>query len=60
MSLKIFHVIFVIVSTALAGLCAWWAFKNQMTTFGVASAFAGLLLVAYGFWFLQKSKKIIT
>ena len=61
MSLKIFHILFIVLSILLAALCAAWSFVNQTSfAFGVASAAVGVGLMFYGVWFLKKSKKIIT
>ena len=60
MSLKIFHIFFILVSTLLCAGVAWWCFAN-----GVARAwsylFAGwaVLLPVYGAWFLKKTSKLI-
>ena len=59
MSLKAFHVIFIIVSILLAAGCAAWSFFNQTSpAFGWASAVAAVALVLYGIWFVKKSRKI--
>jgi len=60
MSLKIFHIFFILVSTLLCAGVAWWCSAN-----GVAKAwiylFAGWagLLPVYGAWFLKKTSKLI-
>jgi hypothetical protein len=61
MSLKTFHIIFIILATLLAAGCAVWAFANQTATpFGVCCAVAAAALVVYGIWFVRKSRHIIT
>jgi uncharacterized membrane protein SirB2 len=60
MSLKVFHVIFIIVSVTLALFCAVWAFSNNAhPAFGYGSAITALALVIYGVWFLRKARNII-
>lgn len=60
MSLKAFHVIFIIVSILLAAGCAGWSyFYRTSPAFGYASAVAAVGLVCYGVWFVKKSRKII-
>jgi uncharacterized membrane protein SirB2 len=61
MSLKIFHIFFILLSIVLSAICAAWSFVNQTALpFGIASAIAGIALVIYGIWFLKKARKIIT
>ena len=60
MSLKAFHVIFIIVSILLAVGCAGWSWFNRTSpVFGYASAAAAVALVLYGIWFVRKSRRII-
>ena len=60
MSLKAFHILFILLSIVLAAGCAAWAYVNQTAAaFGIVSAIAGVGLVFYGLWFLKKSRKII-
>ena len=60
MSLKAFHIFFIIVAILLAAGCSAWGFAN-----GMAAAFsftcAGLagVLAIYGVYFLKKSRKLI-
>lgn len=65
MSLKSFHVFFVVVSTLLALLCGVWAVREHLHTgsagmlaFGVGSFVAAVALVFYGLWFLRKLKDV--
>jgi len=61
MSLKVFHVLFILFATALCVLCAVWSYVNETATaFGVISAVCAIALLIYGVWFLKKSKTIIT
>jgi len=65
LSLKAFHIVFVVVSTFLAGGFAVWAFREYHAkgeggtlALGVASAVATVVLLWYGRWFLRKLKRV--
>lgn len=60
MSLKAFHIFFIVVAILLAAGCAAWGFANDMApAFGFTCAgLAGALLI-YGIYFLKKSRKLI-
>lgn len=65
MSLKAFHVFFVVVSTLCAlGFGAWSVLDYQRTgssgtlLLGIAGFVAAGALVWYGFWFLRKLKDV--
>lgn len=61
MSLKAFHIVFIVLAILLAALCAFWSFSNEIAIpFGIASVIVGLCLILYGIWFLKKAKRIIT
>ena len=64
MSLKAFHIFFVVVSTVFALAFGAWAVSNYRTTgdfgsliWGIASLLGAVVLVGYGRWFLRKLKK---
>lgn len=60
MSLKAFHVLFIIITALLAVGCAAWSYFNHAAAgFGISSAIVALSLVLYGIWFLKKSRSII-
>ena len=60
MSLKVFHILFIILAILLAAGCVAWAVVNQApAAFGIVSAIVAVALVIYGIWFLKKSRKII-
>ena len=60
MSLKAFHILFILLSILLAMGCAAWAYLNQTAAaFGIVSAILAVALVFYGLWFVKKSRKII-
>lgn len=63
MSLKAFHIVFIILSTALAIGFGIWATRDFAQsgswvhlTLGVGSFLGSIVLVRYGFWFLRKLK----
>ena len=61
MSLKAFHVFFIVLSILLAAGCAAWAFVNGASMiFGIGSAAVAIALVVYAFLFVRKARKIIT
>ena len=61
MSLKAFHIIFIILAMSLAAVCAAWSFANAIAIpFGICSVVVGIVLLIYGIWFIKKSKGIIT
>jgi hypothetical protein len=65
MSLKAFHIIFVIFSTLLAlgvgGWCVWVNLVEGTPVYlagAIASFAAALALVIYGVWFYRKMKRL--
>lgn len=59
MSLKIFHICFIIFSTVLCAGVSWWCFENKVgDLYGYIFAGAALLLPIYGGWFLKKTKDL--
>ena len=60
MSLKIFHICFIIISALLCAGVAWWCFANDVAK-GYSYIFAAwaLLLPVYGAWFLKRTRKLI-
>ena len=65
MSLKAFHIVFIIISTLLAfGLTAWaWVSYSHTSRLadlglGIGSLVAGVALLFYGKYFLKKLKNI--
>ena len=60
MSLRAFHILFILLAILLAIGCAAWAFVNETAFgFGVASCFVAVGLLVYGIWFLKKTRRII-
>ena len=67
MSLKGFHVIFIVLAVACAfGFYAWTRYENEaaatmgVTGLGQGSGVVGILLLIYGVWFVvKKSRSII-
>lgn len=60
MSLKIFHIFFILLSAALSAGVSWWCASNGVAKIYVVlfAAFA-VLLPVYGAWFLWKTRKLI-
>ena len=60
MSLRSFHILFILLAILMSAGCAWWAFANGVTpAFGVACVLVAVGLVVYGIFFFKKSKKLI-
>lgn len=64
MSLKHFHILFIILSVLTTVLFGLWALlmkglPSGFKTMGTISLVGGILLFIYGIRFLKKSKKII-
>ena len=60
MSLKAFHIFFILISVVLAAGCSWWAFANDLNkVFGIGSAAIAAGLFIYGIYFIKKSKRLI-
>lgn len=64
MSLKAFHIFFILCSILLAGFFAFWQYENYAAAqaqtsliAAAASAAVAVSLVFYLFWFLKKLKK---
>lgn len=66
MSLKAFHLVFIVSAMALAFGCAIWGLKDYFSAegktsdllFGLGSFAAGVALIFYERYFLKKSKDI--
>lgn len=65
MSLKSFHIVFVIISTLLCVGFGFWALdarsengETSLLVAGVGSLGCGVALVVYGVWFLRKLKEV--
>jgi hypothetical protein len=60
MSLKGFHIFFILVAILLAAGCAVWGFMNGLSPiFGFTCCGLGVALIGYGIYFLRKSRKLI-
>ena len=68
MSLKGFHVVFIVLAVLVSVLFAWWTMATsegraagQLVRWtGIGSGILGLVLAVYGVWFIKnKSKSII-
>ena len=60
MSLRIFHICFILFSTLLCAGVAWWCFANQVgELYGYLFAGAAVILPIYGAWFLKKTRRFV-
>jgi hypothetical protein len=60
MSLRAFHILFIILAILMAAGCAGWAFTNGVApAFGIACTVVAIGLVFYAVYFLKKTKKLI-
>ncbi|HSR66829.1 MAG TPA: hypothetical protein VLU25_02715 [Acidobacteriota bacterium] len=63
MSLKGFHIVFIVLSSAMAFVVGLWALQQDgggYTALAVLSLAMGAGLVGYGLWFLRKLKHVST
>ncbi|MBI3314216.1 MAG: hypothetical protein HYZ83_08285 [Candidatus Omnitrophica bacterium] len=65
MSLKFIHILFILLSTALAFGLALWGIRDYQTAKNISSLVLGILgfagaglLLYYLFWFIQKIKRM--
>jgi len=65
MSLKTFHIFFIIIATLLSAICGLWGVGQYRQTqsagplvFAIVSFLAVAILIVYGVWFLRKLKKV--
>lgn len=60
MSLKGFHILFIVLSILLAVGCAVWGFANGIAfAFGATASGVAVVLVLYGIYFVRKTSKLI-
>jgi len=66
MSLRAFHIVFIILSTLLSFGFAKWSYGNYLVqkdttdmVLAISGGVAGVALIIYGIWFLKKMRKII-
>jgi len=60
MSLKAFHLFFIVLAILLAAGCAAWGFVNELApAFGLTCSGIAVALLIYGVYFLKKSRKLI-
>lgn len=59
MSLKIFHICFIVLSTLLSGGAAAWAFSASSPAFAWSCVGVAIAMPIYGIWFLNKTRKLI-
>ena len=65
MSLKAFHVVFLVAALVLAGWTAWWSWGRWTAGDGggwlalaLACVAAIVALLVYGWWFLKKTREV--
>ena len=66
MSLKAFHLLFIVLAIVLSLVCAtigWNSYQispsRAAVTFGIGFSILAVVMSFYGAWFLKKSRKII-
>lgn len=60
MSLKIFHICFIIISTLLCAGVSWWCFEHDVPkAFSYGFVIGAVILPVYGVWFLRKTRNLI-
>jgi hypothetical protein len=60
MSLRAFHILFIVLASLLAAGCAAWGFANGLApAFGIVCAVISVALLVYGVYFFKKSRKLI-
>jgi hypothetical protein len=60
MSLRAFHILFILLAILMSIGCAVWSFANGAApAFGVACVVAAIGLVIYAIYFLKKTRKLI-
>jgi hypothetical protein len=60
MSLRAFHILFIVITILLAAGCAAWGFANGVApAFGIICAAISVALFTYGAYFFKKSRKLI-
>ena len=58
MSLRVFHIIFVMVCVALSIFVAAWGWKNQATALAITFAIFAIALIVYGASAFRKLKEL--
>ncbi len=63
MSLRAFHILFIVVSVVLAFAFGGWALRVERggtlyPAMGVASLLVGVALVGYAAWFVRKTRRL--
>ncbi len=61
MSLKSFHIVFILASIFISGFLSYWSFKNEVSPqLTWMSGLVSFALAVYGVFFIRKAKNIIT
>ncbi len=59
MSLKSFHIVFILLCSMLSFGFLFWSVKEQIyLPLGVTSGILGVMLVIYGIWFVRKIRTL--
>jgi hypothetical protein len=58
MSLKTFHIFFIIISILLLSGLVYWAFETNEIIYAVFSLLGAVALIIYGRYFLKKMKRL--
>jgi hypothetical protein len=56
MSLRGFHIVFIVASILLCAFCGWWALQAGYPAAATASFLLSAGLVVYGVYFIKKVK----
>lgn len=60
MSLRVVHMLFIVLATLLALSMSWWGFSQGgqgYLAFAIISLLLGVILFLYGIWFFRKLKR---
>jgi hypothetical protein len=60
MSLRVFHILFIVVSILFLCGLAYWALETNETVYIVIAAIGTVTLLIYGGFFLKKMKRLKT
>lgn len=58
MGIKTVHIVFISCAVLVAGFFGYWALNNGQQILGLGSFITAVALAVYGFYFLQKVKKL--
>ncbi len=58
MGIKTIHIVLISCAVLVAGFFGYWALNNGRQPLGLAAFVTALALAVYGFFFLQKARKL--